>query len=159
MRKLKRVPHEGNEYYYAIATDNFKNICIGVLGVLLYNFTTGGAKFSHPGIYGVFTIVISSGLLYLLLKSGKNWGYGNVSTFKYKKLIAKFISFILTISVGVFCSYAYDIMILPDSVMDKPALDAFSYFLKAVSWMLVYMLLLSLFAHFSINTVCEVKSK
>ncbi|RQW65236.1 hypothetical protein DUK53_17500, partial [Listeria sp. SHR_NRA_18] len=98
MGKLKRVPHEGNEYYYAIATDNFKNICIGVLGVLLYNFTTGSANFSHPGIYGVFAIIISSGLLYLLLKRGKNWGYGNVSTFKYKKLIAKFISFILTIS-------------------------------------------------------------
>lgn len=159
MSKLKRVPHEGNEYYYTIATDNFKNICLGVLGVLLYNFTTGSATFSHPGIYGVLTIAILSGLMYLLLRWRKNWGYGKVSTFKYKKLAARIISFILNISVGVFCSYAYDIMILPNSVMEKSAYDAFAYICKASAWMLVYMSLLSLFAHFAINTVYESKSK
>jgi hypothetical protein len=157
MGRLKRVPHEGNEYYYAITTGNFKSICLGILGVLAYNITTGNVNFSHPGIYGVYTIAIFTGGLYLFFKSRKDWGYGTVSTFKYKKIIAKIIGFTLSIFVGVFCSYSYELMLLPNSAVGKA--ETYTYILQAATWLVVYMILIRLFVHFAINTVSEFRSK
>ncbi|MGE6468584.1 hypothetical protein [Serratia proteamaculans] len=155
MAKLKQIPYEGNEYYYGVTIDHFKNIALGVSGVLIYNIINGAANWGNPGMYGVFTLILLSGAVHLLLKSHKNWGYGRVSTFKYKDFAAKFINIILLGFCGVFCSYAYDIMIVSNDAPGKTQFEVSIYICKAGAWMLAYIFLSMLFTHFAINKVIE----
>lgn len=155
MAKLKQIPYEGNEYYYGVTIDHFKNIALGVSGVLIYNIINGAANWDNPGMYGVFTLILLSGAVHLFLKSHKNWGYGRVSTFKYKDFAAKFINIILLGFCGVFCSYAYDIMIVSNDAPGKTQFEVSIYICKAGAWMLAYIALSGLFTHFAINKVIE----
>ena len=152
MAKLKIIPYKGNAYYYSVTTDHFKNISLGVSGVLIYNIINGAANWGNPGIYGVLVFIFLSGIVHIILKSHKNWGYGRVSTFKYKDFVAKFINVMLLSFSGVFCSFAYDIMIVPNNTL--PKLE-FGNIWTAVFMIFAYILLSGLFPHYAINKVID----
>lgn len=155
MAKPKIIPYEGNEYYYGITTDHFKNIALGVSGVLIYNIINGTANWGNPGMYGVSAFIFFSGVVHVFLKNHKNWGYGGVSTFKYKDIVAKFINVMLLGFNGVFCSYAYDIMIIPNNTIAKAESGMSSDMWTPVFMIFAYIGLSSLFPHFAINKVIE----
>lgn len=155
MGKLKNIPYEDNECYYSVTIDHFKNMSLGILGVLIYNIINEPEILDNPGFYGVVAMILLSGAVHFILKHYKNFGYGKVSAFRYKKFAAKFISIILLCFSGVFCSFAYDILTLTSNPAGKTVSELVLYIVKALFWIALYIGLSFLFAHFSINKLAE----